>query len=298
MQKKKGISLIVLVITIIVMVILAGAIILTLNNSGIIGKASEAVEETNLTTTKEVASLAWAEAYMDGVREVEGEDGFEARIEDALKNNNVDQSKYILEITTSGVTVKIKPIITWLKTSEGELAIGSTVKTSTNEEFYVIGGDTVGTPITNSTEKVILLAKNNLKEDGSVQDPTGAINVCAFSTVENLSFTDEENLNNNTTVKADTTSAVYKAMKYGKMLGATTGRLMLYSEVERLNETDIGSDIMYGVNGKSSGEYLDYWLGTANGTTTVSSVDGSCLIFGGVCDYRGDNVYIRSASNC
>ena len=47
MQKKKGISLIVLVITIIVMIILAGSIIITLSNSGIINKANEAVDLTN-----------------------------------------------------------------------------------------------------------------------------------------------------------------------------------------------------------------------------------------------------------
>ena len=47
MQKKKGISLIVLVITIIVMIILAGTIILSLNNNGIIEKANEAVEGNN-----------------------------------------------------------------------------------------------------------------------------------------------------------------------------------------------------------------------------------------------------------
>ncbi len=43
-MEKKGISLIVLVITIIVMIILAGAIILALNGSDIIGKATEAKE--------------------------------------------------------------------------------------------------------------------------------------------------------------------------------------------------------------------------------------------------------------
>ena len=112
MQKKKGISLIVLVITIIVMVILAGAIILTLINSGIIGRASEAVEETNLATVKEVASLAWAEAYADGVRTVEdlsdGTKGFETRIKEAFEKNNIDVDKYQLKITTSGVEVTLK----------------------------------------------------------------------------------------------------------------------------------------------------------------------------------------------
>jgi hypothetical protein len=43
MQKKKGISLIVLSITILVMVILASAAIITLENSGIIGRSKNAV---------------------------------------------------------------------------------------------------------------------------------------------------------------------------------------------------------------------------------------------------------------
>ena len=47
MQKKKGISLIVLVITIIVMIILAAAVVLTLGNAGIINKANDAVKLQN-----------------------------------------------------------------------------------------------------------------------------------------------------------------------------------------------------------------------------------------------------------
>ena len=104
MQKKKGISLIVLVITIIVMVILAGAIILTLNNSGIINKASSAVEETNLATAKEVASLAWAEAYADGARTVED---LEQAVLEAFTNNKINKDDYIIEIDTTGVEVKL-----------------------------------------------------------------------------------------------------------------------------------------------------------------------------------------------
>ncbi len=65
MQKIKGISLIVLVITIIIMVILAGAIVLTLNNSGIIDRASEAVNKSDKTNLKQLAQLAWAEEYAE-----------------------------------------------------------------------------------------------------------------------------------------------------------------------------------------------------------------------------------------
>ena len=105
MQKKKGISLIVLVITIIVMVILAGAIILTLNNSGIIQKASSAVEETNLATVKEVASLAWAEAYADGVRT---QVDLEKAVLDSLTEAKVNTTQYTITVTENGVDVELK----------------------------------------------------------------------------------------------------------------------------------------------------------------------------------------------
>lgn len=52
MKNNKEISLIVLVITIIVMIILAGSIILTLSNSGMINRANEAVEKTDLAQAK------------------------------------------------------------------------------------------------------------------------------------------------------------------------------------------------------------------------------------------------------
>ena len=55
MQKKKGISLIVLVITIIVMIILAAAVVITLSNTGIINRASDAVDKTN---TQQIVNLA------------------------------------------------------------------------------------------------------------------------------------------------------------------------------------------------------------------------------------------------
>lgn len=58
---KKGISLIVLVITIIVMIILAGAIILSLNNSGIIGKANKAKKDSDVSNLKEYINVLEAE---------------------------------------------------------------------------------------------------------------------------------------------------------------------------------------------------------------------------------------------
>ena len=68
MKNKEGISLIVLVITIIVMIILAASVVITLSNSGIINKASDAVSATNLAEVEQLASLTWAEEFMDGKR--------------------------------------------------------------------------------------------------------------------------------------------------------------------------------------------------------------------------------------
>lgn len=58
---KKGISLIVLVITIIVMIIIAGAIIISLSNSNVIDKADDAVSETNKKAAVTVAALGKSE---------------------------------------------------------------------------------------------------------------------------------------------------------------------------------------------------------------------------------------------
>ena len=105
MQKKKGISLIVLVITIIVMIILAAAIIISLNNSGIIGKANKAVNDTNEQEVNHIAQLAWSEAYLNGEKT---EPELRAAVIRALENNGIDISKYVITVTTKGVTVKDK----------------------------------------------------------------------------------------------------------------------------------------------------------------------------------------------
>ena len=66
MKRNKGISLIVLVITIIVMIILAGSIILSLSNNGIIGKANEAVDASNF---KQFEQYLTSELLLNGYHE-------------------------------------------------------------------------------------------------------------------------------------------------------------------------------------------------------------------------------------
>ena len=85
------------------MIILAGVIILSLNNSGIIDKAQNAVDKTNLNEVKNLAQLAWAEAYLNTGRTQEE---LETAVMDALEANKITEEHYkgyTIEVTTQGV---------------------------------------------------------------------------------------------------------------------------------------------------------------------------------------------------
>ncbi len=98
MKRKQGISLIVLVITIIVMIILAASVVLTLSNTGIINKANEAVEKTNIKEIEQLASIVWAEEFMNGKRG----DTLKSAVLEKLKDYT---DKYTITVTDTGVTV-------------------------------------------------------------------------------------------------------------------------------------------------------------------------------------------------
>ena len=101
---KKGISLIVLVITIIVMIILAASVVISLNNTGIINKASEAVDLTDEKQVQDLAALIWAEAYLDETRIA----SMEEVVKDALVEQGVTEDKWNINVTETGVTVTNK----------------------------------------------------------------------------------------------------------------------------------------------------------------------------------------------
>ncbi len=98
MKSKQGISLIVLVITIIVMVVLAASVVLTLSNTGIINKANEAVEKTNIKEVEQLASIVWSEEFMNGKRG----DTLKSAVLEKLKDYT---DKYTITVTDTGVTV-------------------------------------------------------------------------------------------------------------------------------------------------------------------------------------------------
>jgi len=98
---KSGISLIVLVITIIVMIILASAIIITLSSNGIIGKANTAVEDMNEAQIKEVITLAWSEAQLKETQDEKTDDWYYSSISQYLKDNGYtgDATDAIIGVT-------------------------------------------------------------------------------------------------------------------------------------------------------------------------------------------------------
>ena len=98
---KKGISLIVLVITIIVMIILAASVVITLSNTGVINKATQAVDASDESQVQDLATMIWMDAYLDPTKR--------ANIEDVVKqelfNKGIKEDKWNIVVTSTGVSV-------------------------------------------------------------------------------------------------------------------------------------------------------------------------------------------------
>ena len=103
-QNKQGISLIVLVITIIVMIILAASVVITLSNTGVIDRAGQAVDLTNKSQVQDLAALIWSEAYLDDLR---GQDLID-EVEKKLEEQGVTKDNWDITITETGVNIAEK----------------------------------------------------------------------------------------------------------------------------------------------------------------------------------------------
>ena len=93
------------------MIILATAVVLTLSNSGIISKANDAVDATDLANMQDLASTLWADKYLDlrledGVIDDEALAELKKAVEEGLINADKNYaSKYNVDVTLEGVTV-------------------------------------------------------------------------------------------------------------------------------------------------------------------------------------------------
>jgi len=142
MQKKRGISLIVLVITIIVMIILAAAIILSLNNAGIIGNANKAVDETNIANVKSAADLVYADYLITGIGDKTEEDLGTEITQKLINNNTIKGNDYYIKVF-EGETYVIKEGSLADKYYDKTLKIGDYVDydASVEEKVFITCGD-------------------------------------------------------------------------------------------------------------------------------------------------------------
>jgi len=273
LKNEKGITLVALVITIIVLLILAGVTLsMVMGESGIFGKANSAKEKTQLSNAEETIKLAVLENQVNSVS------GDVALTNDQLKeeiakklteqgytvsgskvtyyeDKTIDIEDYLEKESTSKITW------TWADTdNSGTKNVGDVVTDSTGEKFYIISTE---------GDKYALLAEKNI--DATTMAQSDSANTIAFSSTNYWSsiegITYPYNLNN--TATSANTDAIAIAKAYGTAKGGE-GRLMTYEEANELKDTN--STMIYGTN--TTAGYLNFWLGSAYDTGIVWRVYG------------------------
>ena len=232
-KQKKGISLIVLIITIIIMIILAGAIILTLNNSGVIDRAEEAKEASDRATLKEAANIAYGEWVL--ATEMDGETkSADEYVKEKLKDQGFsDEDLGLIYIDDSGkISTATVPEGFVASDIEGENTIAGglviyegTEKVSTDADAKTTRNQFVWVPV-----------------DISEFERTAWSNNAPTSGLDTALYTEPYSYDTSITEASDLTGeyAEYKAMresveKYG---GFYIGRYEAGSETER---TDVAN---------------------------------------------------------
>ncbi len=111
MIKKRGVSMIVLSITILVMAILAATAIAFLEDTDIINRANKSTKNNNLEQIREIVKIAWNNANSKTLVTLED---LENAVNNAIVENNIDTSTYNIIVTEDEVFVSkdfVAPII-------------------------------------------------------------------------------------------------------------------------------------------------------------------------------------------
>ena len=266
LKKEKGITLVALVITIIVLLILAGVTLaMVMGDSGIFGKANSAKEKTKLSNAEETIRL---EVLENKVKSKTGD-------AEALTNDKLKE-KIAKKLTEQGYTVSGSTVTYYEdKTIDIEDYLEKESKTYTTynvgdqvivsgENFYVIKASSA------IEEKVTLLAEKNINTTTMVQsDSANTIKFSSRNYWSREGITYPYNLNNTATFV--NTDAIAIAKAYGTTKGGE-GRLMTLEEVVSLggdNKNDTTENCPSWINSSN------FWLGSAYGAGHVWSVGGS-----------------------
>jgi len=288
----RGITLIALIITIIVMLILVGVTVTVALNGGLFSSAQDATGKTQLEADKEqLLELAIGAIGTEG--KVVFSDLDAAVLADG-KFTKTDDGTYKSVKSGNTFTVGDYGSITQASTeepTEPENPSG-TVAITPKKENYTVGEEvTIGDEhffvIDNTAEKVTLLAKYNLNKEGTAQlNATHSETACDFSNASYWTSETEYPLDLNTYTIPEG-SVITKAKEYGETIGGD-GRLMRRDEAETLVTTYPG--IIYGTSIEAYDGYLFYWTGSASSSSTVSIVNGSdfggCIATNGTTDSK------------
>ena len=155
MKETKGISLVVLVITIIVMIIIAGAIIISLSNTNIIDQAEKASNDYTIAQEKEKIGLALSEWQIE---KYVGEKSIKETI------------KYSLEGTATVLGNDHGPLTVIFNKTENAYTVTKDgtvlVREDSLLEKYILGSNLVGRPITD----IFNLDDSTFKDDEKTVD--------------------------------------------------------------------------------------------------------------------------------
>ena len=170
MKKTKGISLIVLVITIIVMIIIAGAIILSLSNTNVIDQAEQAKDKYNLSQLKEAVNLDRTNALLTRYNTTEGvnisvkelfgltdSDAIELTSTKTMPANMPAGKYYKLDVTKYGMQSA--------ETVENNTIKGAYVINDNYDIYYVVEGTTSEVELPIDDDKVIELLEKYYNDD-------------------------------------------------------------------------------------------------------------------------------------
>ena len=86
------------------MIILAAAVIISMNNNTVIDRANQAVNLTNEKQIQDLAALTWAECYLDPAKKVD----IENSVKTELASKGITEDKWNIQVTNTGVTVTSK----------------------------------------------------------------------------------------------------------------------------------------------------------------------------------------------
>ena len=268
-NNKAGVTLIALVVTIIVLLLLAGISIQMLTgDNGILNNATQAKEASEEEQIRERIKLAYHSALIHGIS---GENGnitkpiLKGELENEFAGKEVtitdsaDKKEWIISVDNVSVSVKAGiegPIEQEVYSLGQEVTVGE-------EQFYVIEEND-----TSSKDKITLLSKYMLDSTMTFQANTwnymGSRQFCTGSSGDKGYWgTNGVNYPLNVNEIESERATVYNiAVAYGNSKGGK-GRLLTKSEAESLFSNNTMMNIILGVIPGEIEDGYEYWLGTA-----------------------------------